>query len=180
MAHPNDRSSKDEFHRQFTDATARAAVADRQEPRAVAVSYDHHSQRVVLELATGVIVQIPAQLLQGLAAAAPQDRAAVRISPQGTALHWDTLDADFSVTGLLAGIFGTRAWMAEVGRKGGQVKSAAKAAAARTNGQKGGRPPRRQSLNSQGSGMIVRKAKSAHPLRCGKTTDKESPREAPS
>jgi hypothetical protein len=133
--------SETELQQQFKDATARAAVADRQEPRAVAASYDKRSKRVVIELATGVVVQIPAQLLQGLAEASPQERAAVRISPQGTALHWDSLDADFSVAGLLAGIFGTRAWMAEVGRKGGQVKSAAKTAAARANGQKGGRPP---------------------------------------
>lgn len=130
-----------ELQQQFKDATTRAAAADRQEPRAVAAFYDKRAKRVVVELATGVVVQIPAQLLQGLANASPQDLAAVRISPQGTALHWDSLDADFSVAGLLAGIFGTQAWMAEVGRKGGQVKSAAKAAAARANGQKGGRPP---------------------------------------
>jgi hypothetical protein len=141
MAHVDDLYSEEELQRQFTAATARAAEVDRQEPRAVAASYDKRAKRVVVELATGVIVQIPAQLLQGVAEASPQELAAVTISPQGTALHWKKLDADFSVAGLLTGVFGTQAWMAEVGRKGGQTKSAAKAAAARANGRKGGRPP---------------------------------------
>ena len=46
--------------------------------------------------------------------------------------------ADLLLTvGLLAGVFGTRSWMA---RQAGQARSEAKAAAARANGAKGGRP----------------------------------------
>lgn len=55
----------------------------------------------------------------------------------GYGLHWETLDADFTVGGLLAGVFGTKAYMA---RRAGQTTSPAKAAAARANGAKGGRP----------------------------------------
>jgi hypothetical protein len=44
---------------------------------------------------------------------------------------------DLSIPGLLAGLFGTKAYMA---RRAGQAKSPAKAAAARENGRKGGRP----------------------------------------
>lgn len=143
--------SEEELQQQFKDATQRAAAADRRKPRAVNAHYDKRSKNVVVELATGVIVQIPSRLLQGLADACPQDLAAVTLSPQGTALLWEKLDADFSVAGLLAGVFGTRAWMAEVGRKGGQAKSAAKAAAARANGRKGGRPPVNRRPNSQGT-----------------------------
>jgi len=143
--------SDEELRRQFTEATQRAEQADRQELRAVTASYDKRTKRVVLEFSSGVVVQIPSHLLQGLGDASPQELAAVTLSPQGTALHWNALDVDLSVSGLLAGIFGTRAWMAEVGRKGGQAKSAAKAAAARANGQKGGRPPVHQRPNSQGT-----------------------------
>lgn len=46
---------------------------------------------------------------------------------------------DLSVPGLMAGLFGTKAYMA---RRAGQATSAAKAAAARKNGRKGGRPRR--------------------------------------
>lgn len=130
-----------ELQKRFTAATARAEEVDRREPRAVAASYDKRSKSIVVKLATGVTVHIPPQLLQGLTAASSQELTAVVLSPQGTALHWEKLDADFSVAELLAGVFGTQAWMAEVGRKGGQAKSAAKVAAARANGRKGGRPP---------------------------------------
>lgn len=56
---------------------------------------------------------------------------------KGYGLHWEELDVDLSLPGLMAGIFGTRTWMA---RRAGQATSAAKAAAARANGAKGGRP----------------------------------------
>jgi Protein of unknown function (DUF2442) len=151
MAHVHDPYTEEELQRQFTAATDRAAEVERREPRAVAASYDKRSKSIVVELVTGVTVYIPPRLIQGLADASPQDLVAVQISPQGTALHWETLDADFSVAGLLAGVFGTQAWMAEVGRKGGQAKSAAKAAAARANGRKGGRPPVHRRPNSQGA-----------------------------
>ena len=52
-------------------------------------------------------------------------------------LHWEKLDADFTVPGLLAGIFGTKRYMAQLA---GRSTSAAKATAARVNGAKGGRP----------------------------------------
>ena len=55
-------------------------------------------------------------------------------------LHWPRLDADLTVAGLLAGIFGSRMWMREIGSAGGSVVSAKKAEAARANGAKGGRP----------------------------------------
>jgi len=55
-------------------------------------------------------------------------------------LHWEHLDADLSVPRLVMGIFGSGAWMRELGRKGGSASSAAKRKAARANGRKGGRP----------------------------------------
>ena len=63
--------------------------------------------------------------------------AEVEILGSGSGLHWEALDADLSVPNLLAGLFGTQAYMA---RRAGQATSPAKAAAARTNGAKGGRP----------------------------------------
>jgi hypothetical protein len=50
---------------------------------------------------------------------------------------------DHFVPGLLNHIFGTSRWMAELGRRGGSSTSAIKAAAARANGKKGGRPKER-------------------------------------
>lgn len=132
--------SEEELQKQFKEASQRAAKADLREPRAAHAYYDEKTRRVVVEMTTGVIMSIPPQLLQGLAGASLADLSEVEVSPRGTSLHWEQLDADFSVSGLIAGVFGTRAWMADLGRKGGRVSSAAKAAAARANGQKGGRP----------------------------------------
>jgi len=52
--------------------------------------------------------------------------ARVEILGGGAGLHWPDLDADFYVPGLLHGIYGTKKWMAEIGRSGGSVRSAAK------------------------------------------------------
>ena len=38
----------------------------------------------------------------------------------GDGLHWETLDADFSRAGLLAGVFGTKCWMADLQKRGSQ------------------------------------------------------------
>jgi hypothetical protein len=52
-------------------------------------------------------------------------------------------DADFTLAGLLAGVFGTREWMAaRLGATGGRAKSEKKREAARNNGKLGGRPPK--------------------------------------
>jgi hypothetical protein len=47
------------------------------------------------------------------------------------------LDEDYSVPGLMNGIFGTARWMA---KRAGSATSAKKAASSRENGKKGGRP----------------------------------------
>lgn len=60
---------------------------------------------------SGAVFSFPPDIAQGLADASEEDLAAVEITPSGAGLHWEKLDADFSVPGLLSGCFGTRAWM---------------------------------------------------------------------
>jgi hypothetical protein len=95
---------------------------------------------VVVELTNGAFFGFPAHLGQGLRGASPEDLAEVEVSPSGEALHWERLDVDLRVPALLHGVFGTKAWMRELGRAGGRVRSKAKTRAARLNGAKGGRP----------------------------------------
>lgn len=126
----------------LTDAAIDAALergraAHAAEPRATAARYDRTSGRVVVDLENGCTFAFPPRLAQGLKAASDDQLAAVEILGRGYGLHWEGLDVDLSLPGLMAGIFGTKSWMA---RRAGQATSAAKSAAARANGAKGGRP----------------------------------------
>lgn len=116
-------------------------AASREEGRAVSARYDRRRGRVIVALNTGVELAFPPRLAEGLADATPENLTEIEISPAGLGLHWPRLDADLSIAGLLHGVFGSKKWMArELGAQGGRVRSAAKAAAARANGQKGSRP----------------------------------------
>lgn len=120
-------------------ALARGEAKRRTEPRAAAARYDAAADRVVVELTNGCAFVFPPRLAQGLEDATPEQLAAVEVQGVGYGLHWEALDADLSVPGLMAGLFGTAAHMA---RLAGRVTSPAKAAAARANGARGGRPRR--------------------------------------
>jgi Protein of unknown function (DUF2442) len=125
---------------QFDQARAAGKHAAETEPRAVKAWYAADSERVFIELTNGVMMGFPYQLLQGLANGTPEQLAEVEIMPTGSALHWESLDADLGVAQLVSGLFGSKAWMTELGRHGGKSKSPSKAQASRDNGKRGGRP----------------------------------------
>jgi hypothetical protein len=129
---------------QFEAAEARGREMLDREPRASAARYDRATGRVVIELVNGCAYAFPAGLVQDLQGAAEDDLAEVQVDGVGFNLHWPALDADLYVPALVSGVFGTRAWMTrELARRAGQATSPAKAAAARSNGAKGGRPRKR-------------------------------------
>ncbi len=121
------------------EARGRAMLAT--EPRATTARYDAESGCVVLELVSGCLYAFPAALVEDLLGADPAALADVVVDGQGFNLNWPTLDVDLYVPALVAGVFGTRAWMRRgLARLAGQATSPAKATAARANGAKGGRP----------------------------------------
>lgn len=126
---------------EFEVAEARGRKMLETEPRAISARYDRKTGRVVVDLVNGCTYAFPVQLVQDLQGASHDDLAGIHVDGLGFNLHWPALDADLYVPSLVAGIFGTRDWMAkELARRAGQAKSPAKAAAARANGLKGGRP----------------------------------------
>jgi hypothetical protein len=132
MAEPTDA--------QIEAALQRGADARAFEPRAASVRFDGATGRIAVELTNGCAFVFPPQAAQGLENATAAQLAQVEILGAGSGLHWEALDVDLSVPGLLAGVFGTKSWLA---RRAGQTRSSAKAAAARANGAKGGRPRKR-------------------------------------
>lgn len=125
---------------QIEHAVRAGLKASKTEPRAKSARYDTASRQIVVQLTNGCTFMFPAKLGQGLRGATDEQLAEVEVLGRGSGLHWETLDADLSIPQLVMGIFGSRAWMSELARRGGSAKTAAKAAAARANGAKGGRP----------------------------------------
>jgi hypothetical protein len=138
MAKP--RTSKAKILRQIPAARARESVERQAGRRAVAAYYDRKTGRVMLELTNGFVFGFPTKSIPALARATADQLGAVTLSPGGSGLHWDALDADLSVPGLLLSSIGRSDKLSELARLAGRSTSPAKAAAARANGTKGGRP----------------------------------------
>ena len=110
------------------------------EPRATGARYDRVRKLVIVTLENGALFGVPPRLLQGLEEAGTEQLADVAVSSRGALVVWPSADVAHSVANLLAGVFGARWWLREHAARAGRVTSEAKAAAARSNGAKGGRP----------------------------------------
>lgn len=76
-----------------------AFSTDSVDVRATAVRFDDDAMWVDLD--DGRVLGVPLAWFPRLVDGRPEDRAKVRISPSG--LHWEELDEDISIAGLLAG-----------------------------------------------------------------------------
>ncbi|CDZ70286.1 Hypothetical protein NGAL_HAMBI2610_18870 [Neorhizobium galegae bv. orientalis] len=123
---------------ELTQAKRRWETERAQRPVPVSVRFDAASGRIVVEFANGAAFMVPARSLEGLTEAEDEQLAEVELLGE-TGLHWESLDVDYSISGLMSGVFGSRTFM-EAQRRGGQSNSPAKIAASRANGAKGGRP----------------------------------------
>ena len=90
------------------------AASDAIGPRAATAHYDAANGMVVIKLRSGAIFSFPAAIAQGLTEASTEDLQAVEVTPSGSGLHWETLDADLHVPSWLSGVFGTRKWMEQL------------------------------------------------------------------
>src|SRR6516162_1907848 len=129
-----------ELRSNFARASRAGKRAAKTEPRAVAAVYRPKRHALLIELTNGAAITLPVKLIANLKRATPEDVRAVEILGRGSGLHFERLDVDLSIPGLISSVFPGQEWLAELGRIGGRKSSAAKAAAARRNGRKGGRP----------------------------------------
>jgi hypothetical protein len=114
------------------------------QPHAVEAHYDKRTGRIVVRLSNRLDIAFAPRDAQGLENATPAQLRDIELSLSGFGIHFPSIDADLYVPALLEGLLGSEKWMARhLGRRGGSAKSDAKAAAARKNGQLGGRPSKR-------------------------------------
>ncbi len=126
-----------------TDAEIKASgERSKLEPKtADAASAEYLPERDVIAVLfdNGIEVRFPRMSLRGLESATPAQLAHVKIDV-GNWLLWPDLDVDHYIPQLLDGFTNSCRVLSEIGRAGGSKTSAAKAAAGRANGKKGGRP----------------------------------------
>ena len=128
---------------EFETANQRASALLARTPKAIAARYDRRDGRIVIDLSRGISIAFKPHDAQGLEHANASQLAKIEISPSGLGLRFPALDADLYLPSLLEGFLGSKRWMAaQLGKAGGQTRSKAKAAAARSNGRLGGRPRR--------------------------------------
>jgi hypothetical protein len=135
---------------EYTIATVQGELNQLIHPVAIAATYQPATGLIEIIFSNQTRFSFPAHLGQGLTGATPEDLADIEVTPSGTGLHWEALDADLYIPALLEGTFGSRQWMTELAKKGGAAKSAAKTQSSRKNGKKGGRP-RKQSTTATAS-----------------------------
>ncbi|SNS95159.1 Protein of unknown function [Granulicella rosea] len=78
---------------------------------ATAVRFDAALRLLLITLSNGRRLTIPQEDLQHLANASVEDASDVTIEMRGRGIHWEKLDLDFSVQGLIEGRRGNAQWM---------------------------------------------------------------------
>jgi hypothetical protein len=137
------RLTDEEILAQYDAACEAERIADLTEPRAKSVVYDAASGRIVVELKLGSAFAFPPDLFPELAGESPEELAKVYTTVSGDGIYWDDLDVGIEVSGILARILGD-ALLKSFASRGGSSTSERKAAAARANGRKGGRPRKKR------------------------------------
>lgn len=143
-----------------TDAEMERAARESREREKTATKiraahYDAARDVIVVELSTGATLMIGRARIAGFAKASPAVLADLAINPGAESLWSQAADDGVLLDQLLEIVAGTEYLKVLGGRISGRKRSPAKAAAARKNGVKGGRP-RTRAL----SGHVKTKAKS--------------------
>jgi hypothetical protein len=123
---------------ELAQAKLRWEVERAERPIPASVRFDSASERMIVDFTNGASFIFPARAVEGLEHATTVQLAEVELLGE-TGLHWESLNLDYTIAGLMNGVFGTKIFM-DAQRRGGQSRSAAKIAASRANGAKGGRP----------------------------------------
>ena len=97
---------------EFEAANERAATRLSRTPTVVAAHYERYSGHLVFDLSDGSSITFKPQDFEGLEQASPEQLSEIEILPPGLAVHFPAIDIGIYLPGLLAGLFGSRRWMA--------------------------------------------------------------------
>ena len=129
-----------------TDAEIEAALERAKlhngDPRAQTVEHIPALKLLIVGLSNGRRLALPIEDVQGLGKATPEQIQNYELLGRGTGISFPDLDIDLYIPALIEGVYGNLRWMAQLGKKGGSARTAAKRKAAQANGSKGGRPVR--------------------------------------
>lgn len=136
------------FRAEYEAAVEAERIADLTEPRAKSAHYDPETRRIVVELKLGSAIAFPTSLYPDLDRLTPEQLATMELDPGGEALLWEEYDVGYEVAGIIVDILGD-AMLRAFASRGGSSRSERKAAAARQNGRKGGRPKKKRPAPAQ-------------------------------
>ncbi|MEG4404562.1 DUF2442 domain-containing protein [Microcoleus sp. MON2_D5] len=105
--------TEENLREQITKAQPAWKNAEATEPGGESMYYNQSEDLIVIEQKNGALFCFPPSLAQGLEGASPEQFADVWLPPSGSSVHWESLDVDFGIPELLAGIFGTKSWRAD-------------------------------------------------------------------
>jgi hypothetical protein len=136
--HPRVRTTDREI-----DAALRAARARPAEARLVGVCFDRAADVINVTLSTGTRLSIPRRLLPGLSALDSREMEDLAVQSPGRSIWSERADTGLRLETLLEAAAGTPLLLSSAARVVAGRTSPAKAAAARENGRKGGRPKKK-------------------------------------
>lgn len=123
--------------------------------------YDADRDALFFVLVSGEFIGMPVSRIPQLSNAPRSSLTQLAVDDLGISLRVEGLDIDLNLPNLLGKRVGSSSWLSDIGRKGGAVATEAKAAAARTNGAKGGRPRKLKGasdVNAQSASVSIRES----------------------
>lgn len=105
-----------ELEEQITQALEDAKYAE-PTPAVVHANYLHGLNAIAVHINTGQRLLIPVEDLQDVSSATPEQIQDIEIVGRGNGIGFPAVDAHFSVEGLLAGRYGNRKWMEQLGSR---------------------------------------------------------------
>lgn len=119
--------NKDTFKQEFEQANLNYIEDLNTKPKATKIVYKEETNELEFHIQypdmgpadesndflsnTSFILTLNPDSLQGLKGADPKDIKDVALSIHGLSCHWPSLDVDFSIPGIVQGIYGTKKWM---------------------------------------------------------------------